>query len=519
MAKKFACDTSTIVRTEPGLLQGFLLDGIYTFHGIKYADAERFRPPRPVAPWEGVKTALAYGYVAPLLTRDEPTNELLIPHRYWPMDENCQYLNIWTPVLDPRANMPVLVWLHGGGYSAGSSIEQVAYEGDNMSRYGNCVTVTLNHRLNILGYLDLSPFGAKYKYSGNAGHADIVAALCWIRKNIANFGGDPDNVTVFGQSGGGGKVSCLLQTPAADGLFHRGIIQSGVSAPLLPDADHGERGDGTAIVNALLRALGFPENDPEPLETVPYARLAAAYTQVAPAIAKDGGYVGCSPLADDYYLGNPMIRGFTDHAKTVPVLIGTVMCEFMAFSHEAPSGDGEETVMAKLRAIFGSDTRIAVDLYRRAFPGKKLAYLPMLDMFFRRSTREYAMKKAAVSSAPVYSYMFTYEFPYGNGKPAWHCSEIPFVFHNAERVAVCGDPGVTETLQDNIFSAWMRFARSGDPNHPGIPHWTPTTAREEHCMLMDREFSLRTNFDHALMELLAKKMSMDSPFDDIKVEH
>ena len=245
MARNFMCTkTDPVVETKAGKLRGFQLDGTYAFHGVKYADAKRFHQPTPVEPWEGIKNALAYGYVCPMLQQDQPSNELMVPHRYWPLDENCQYLNIWTQHLDPNAKKPVLVWLHGGGFAAGSSIEHIAYEGENMSKYGDVVVISLNHRLNILGYLDLSPFGEEYKNSGNAGNADMVAALQWIHENIANFGGDPENVTLFGQSGGGAKVTTLLQTPAADGLFHKGIVMSGVLGRLAdwrPSRTHSSR--------------------------------------------------------------------------------------------------------------------------------------------------------------------------------------------------------------------------------------------------------------------------------------
>ena len=177
--------TDPVVETKAGKLRGFQLDGTYAFHGVKYADAKRFHQPTPVEPWEGIKNALAYGYVCPMLQQDQPSNELMVPHRYWPLDENCQYLNIWTQHLDPNAKKPVLVWLHGGGFAAGSSIEHIAYEGENMSKYGDVVVISLNHRLNILGYLDLSPFGEEYKNSGNAGNADMVAALQWIHENLS----------------------------------------------------------------------------------------------------------------------------------------------------------------------------------------------------------------------------------------------------------------------------------------------------------------------------------------------
>ena len=219
MGDCFYCSKAEpVVQTKAGKIRGFKMNSTYTFHGIKYADADRFQMPREVKPWKGIKNALAYGYVCPMLMQDHPLMEVMIPHRYWPMDENCQYLNIWTQSLDPEAKKPVMVWLHGGGFFAGSSIEQVAYEGDHLSEYGDVVVVSLNHRLNILGYLDLSAYGEKYYNSANVGNADMVAALHWIQDNIAGFGGDPGNVTLFGQSGGGMKVYSLMNTPAAEGL-------------------------------------------------------------------------------------------------------------------------------------------------------------------------------------------------------------------------------------------------------------------------------------------------------------
>ena len=226
MERVFRSDETTVVETVKGKIKGFFCDDLYIFKGIPYAKAERFRKPEPADPWEGELDATSFGYVCPLLSQEPPSGELLVPHRYWLMDERCQNLNIWTPGLDGRKR-PVLVWLHGGGFESGSAIEHLAYEGENMSRYGDAVVVSVNHRLNLLGYLDLSSLGEAFADSGNCGGDDIIAALCWVRDNIAAFGGDPDNVTLFGQSGGGAKITTLLQTPAADGLYHKGIPASG----------------------------------------------------------------------------------------------------------------------------------------------------------------------------------------------------------------------------------------------------------------------------------------------------
>ena len=288
MVKEFRYDDVPVLETTGGKLKGYFYDGEYIFKGIPYADADRFQMPRQ-AKWEGIKDACSYGFVCPLMEKDTPSAELMVPHRYWPQDEHCQNLNIWTKALGSERKMPVVVWLHGGGYWAGSSIEQVAYDGFNMCMNGDVVVVSINHRLNILGYLDLSPFGEKYKNSGNAGHADMVAALKWIHENIALFGGDPENVTIFGQSGGGMKVADLMQIADADGLFHKGLIMSGVGdEKVLPSC----KGDGRAIVTEILKELSIPEEQVEKLETIPYYELVKAYAKVSPAIAKEGGYIG-----------------------------------------------------------------------------------------------------------------------------------------------------------------------------------------------------------------------------------
>ncbi|MDE6319663.1 MAG: carboxylesterase family protein, partial [Lachnospiraceae bacterium] len=226
MEKKFVYDEDTaIVETENGKVRSYFFDDMYIFKGIPYAKAKRFHAPEKVERWEGVLQTASYGYVCPLMEMPKPEGELLVPHRYWVMSEECQNLNVWTPGLDD-GKRPVMVWLHGGGFYAGSSIEQVAYEGENMCKLGQVVVVSVNHRLNLLGYLDLSPFGKEYTNSGNAGTADIVAALQWIHDNIERFGGDPENVIVFGQSGGGAKVTTLLHTPSADGLYAKGVNMS-----------------------------------------------------------------------------------------------------------------------------------------------------------------------------------------------------------------------------------------------------------------------------------------------------
>ena len=497
MLKQFAYDNVPPVRTEAGLLHGFMLDNMYIFRGVPYAEAKRFQMPTPVTPWQGVRDACSYGYVCPLLAQDRPSMELMVPHRYWPMDENCQNLNIWTDSLDTSAKKPVMVWLHGGGFTAGSSIEQIAYDGFNMCREGGVVVVSLNHRLNVLGYLDVSPFGEKYANSANAGHADMVAALRWIRDNIAAFGGDADNVTLFGQSGGGMKISGLMNIPAADGLFHRAIVMSGVSdGKLMPEP----KGDGRMIVSAIMQELGV--EDVQALETVPYAQLAAAYNKVFMPIAMQGGYTGGAPLKNDFYLGEPLLHGFTEHAKTIPLMVGSTMGEFafkpVLFDKHTKS---ETEIMDILRADFGAATEKAVALFQKAYPQKHLLDLPVVDRIFRSPSKALARLHAAGGKAPTYLYNFTYNFPMQWDKPAWHCADIPFFFHNIELVEVCGTPGVCEDLQEKLFGAVMAFAKTANPNHPKLPEWPVVTNDCEPTMCFDIDCTVGVNYDDALLAL------------------
>lgn len=482
-----------LVRTAAGLVHGYHWNGLDIFKGIPYAQARRFHAPEPAKPWKGVLDATNYGYVCPLMEMPKPQGELLTPHRYWVMDENCQNLNVWTPGCD-LARRPVLVWLHGGGYVAGSSIEQIAYEGENMAKLGDCVVVSINHRLNVLGYLDLSAFGEEYANSGNAGGDDIVMALRWVRDNIAAFGGDPDNVTVFGQSGGGAKVITLLQTPAADGLFHRGIVMSGVIDGLLADSV----GTGEACGRALLEELGL--STVQELEAVPYAQLAAAYLKVQPALAKAGKNVGGIPHANEFYLGDPLKHGFRKESLHVPLLVGTVFAEFAGFfgpkDGDAPQG------IAAVKGAFGDAADDLLALFAKAYPQRDPVDLLSMDCLFRAPSSRLIRARAA-AGGKVYSYLFDQDFEAFGRRVPWHCADIPFFFHNVDLVPVANIPGVSEQLQEQIFGMVMAFARTGDPAHAGIPAWPASTEQDEATMIFSAQTHLVHNHDQALMQAAA----------------
>lgn len=509
MEKIFQYDNVPAVQTKAGKLKGYQFDGTYIFKGIPYAQAKRFGQPTEVTPWEGVKDATSYGFVCPLLSQDTPSAELMVPHRYWPQSENCQNLNIWTTTLDNNARKPVMVWLHGGGYTAGSAIEQEAYDGFNMCVNGDAVVVTINHRLNILGFLDLSPYGERYRNSANAGLADLVAALRWIKENIKEFGGNPDNVTLFGQSGGGMKVTGLMQIPEADGLFHKAIVMSGVSdGRLMPSLP----GDGTVIVRALLDELKLTEHDIEKLETIPYYELAQAYNKVSTAVAQQGIYMGGMPMANEFYMGEPLLTGFTEHAKTIPLMVGSVFGEFSflppAFCKETLTDKQADDILVKQ---YGEHAQKVKELFLEAYPDKNPVDLLSLDRIFRLPSKALAKLHAEGKKASSYLYLFALDFPYQDGKPAWHCSDIPFVFHNTDKVEICNIPGVTDKLEQQIFKSVMQFARSGDPNYNESINWKSVTPEDEPTMIFDRKCEVRHNFDDKLLALLEEILPPFNP--------
>lgn len=490
----FICNKDqTVAQTKYGKVRGYCLDGNYAFQGIRYARAKRFQMPEEPDSWDGIKDALSYGYVCRLLKQPELFDEVKIKRQFWLENEDCQYLNIWTPALEKGAKKPVMVWLHGGGFDSGSSIEQTVYDGENLSRFGDVVVVSLNHRLNILGYLDLSELGEEYWNTGNLGNADIVAALRWIQDNIEGFGGDPGNVTLFGQSGGGMKVWSLMQTPEANHLFHKGIIQSGVAVDIFdsnPEANH-------AIIKALKqRNLA----DGKVLEAMPYEQLAAIYREIEERLAREGYLVTRGPLENEYYLGNPLKKGFCGRALEIPVMIGSVFGEF-DLSPETPHKRGykEGEIRSILEKRYGARTQRLETLFREVYPEKHRLDLLALDSHIRYEDIRFVRERCKYAAGKTYSYLLNYEFALDDGIPAWHCAELPFVFHNADKVPVYRASEAEKRLEEQMFRAWVSFARDGKPEIPGI-EWPECTRGMEHILIFDKKCEVRTNFDHELIQ-------------------
>ncbi|MCM1424361.1 MAG: carboxylesterase family protein [bacterium] len=504
MAKKFIYDEDTaLVETGSGKVRGYFYDGAFLFKGIPYAKAKRFHAPEPVEPWKEVLQATSYGYVCPLMELPKPDGELLVPHRYWVMNENCQNLNVWTPALDD-GKRPVMVWFHGGGYTEGSSIEQIAYEGGNMCKFGQVVVVSVNHRLNILGYCDLSAFGEEYINSGNAGTDDLIAALKWVRDNIERFGGDPENVTIFGQSGGGAKVTALLQSPAADGLYARGINMSGViGEDILADG----QGSGEKLGLALMEELGV--SDVRSLETVPYEKLAAAYLKVTPALAQEGEYIGCAPYVNDFYKGDPLKHGFRKETAHVPLMAGSVFGEFNSFAptpYQRARLTREEGIRVVEKEVGTEASKELVELFQKTYPKRNPVDLLTMDFVFRKPLIDYVRERSQCGGN-VWSYLFDLDMNFDGGRTPWHCADIPYFFHNTQFTPYTQEEGVTERIEKLIFDSVMAFAKTGSPENPETAGWKASTPETEAVLVIGKETTVRENFDHELIPVLEKCMA------------
>ncbi len=501
--QEFICSNEApIVSVKQGRLKGYYFQGVYRFFGVPYARSRRFEMPQEPRPWEGIRNANAYGYICPVLSSPAPSDEISVPHRFWPENEHCQNLNVYTSALDDKKR-PVLVWLHGGGFSAGSAIEQIAYDGDSLAKNDDVVVVTVNHRLNAFGFLDVSAFGEKFKYSGTVGMADLVAALQWVHDNIAVFGGDPENVTIFGQSGGGHKVWALGQIPAADGLFHKGIIMSGVSADTTnaPGLVSGEE-----FTKKVMEIAGV--TDIEGLQKLNYQLYIMAVNRASDYFRKEGRHYAWEPVANGYFVGNPFSVGFREHFLTIPTIVGTCASD-IALPETTPGRMqlSEEEQIGKLAEFFGDEekARTMAELYKKAYPGRPVIFAKCMDMVFTKDSDRFVREKSE-GTAPVWRYQFGPVFNIEDGKSAWHCSDIGFAFHNSEILPYCYSISYRERLEREFCGAVLSFARTGDPNHADLPEWKPSTKDDVYTMFFDEKTEARVNFDNEALAYFLENM-------------
>lgn len=438
-----------LVVTTAGKVQGTLNDGVYTYLGVPYAHAtERFVPAQAVEPWEGVFQADTYGNISPQGAM------FGMPGQAQPgTDNNCQNLN-------------------------------QGYQGGNLSRSGDVVVVTVNHRLNLFGHLNLSAYGEKYERSANVGITDIVAALEWIQDNIAAFGGDPDNVTVFGQSGGGAKVLALMTSPYAQGLFHKGIVQSGAIETVGVNFTSQEA--STRLTENFLSILNISEDNIETLQTISEDELQSAGTQALqmtadefqiPAALGEGYSMEWEPVVDgDFLPSHPVTEeSFASAGADIPLLIGSNLNEWNFF----PAQEQGEQVSQEL-----------TDAVRAAYPGKTELTAGQVDTLIRLPMLKIMSHKADQNGAPVYAYLFTYGM-------SFHGAEIPYVFRNTE------DTLEEQAMADQLSQVWVSFARTGIPGGDGIPAWEPYTRESGATMLLDTQAELVYHHDRELMNLMA----------------
>ena len=497
-----------VVQTKYGKVRGTLTDDVFIFRGIDYAKARRFRLPEEPDCWEGTKPAVAYGPVPDELSTRIPADAFTVPHYWYPQSEHCQNLNIWTPCIEADKKLPVMVWIHGGGQEHGSAVEIMAYDGEELAKWGDVVVVSVNHRLNALGYLDLSAYGEEYRYSGYAGMMDLVQSLRWIQDNIEGFGGDSDNVMLFGQSGGGFKILQLMQMPAADGLYHKVAIHSGTGRDTFFTPKKSQQ-TGTDIAEYL----GLTKENIGDIERLPFYKLAKAVNHAYDLFReREGERLQWTPPVDyNLYFGNPQMEGilFREESRHIPMLAGSVLGEFnTSAGQNSEDGDintwSRELIWNKLREQYGELAEPIVEAFQNAYPDKSEAHALYVDVFMRRPHLNLCRLRTEQACGPTYNWMLSLTMPCYGGTAPWHNADEAYVFHHAEYFESQYIPGVSERLQDQMAGAWVAFARTGNPNHEGIPVWRPAGRGLIPTIIFDRHTEVRMNYDERLVELVAQ---------------
>jgi para-nitrobenzyl esterase len=488
-----------IAETEFGKVRGVDVEGIKIFKGIPYgastAGKNRFMPPGDPARWVAVRDALEFGPSAP---QSDPgvrrtTSDLAVAAAGLPPEgEDCLVLNVWTPALNDGRKRPVMLWCHGGGFSTGSG-SSPGTDGTNLSRRGDVVVVTINHRLNVLGFTYLADLaGAGFAQSGDVGMLDIVHALKWVRENIAQFGGDAGNVTVFGQSGGGRKVGTLLAMPSAKGLFHRAIIESGATIKLV------ERDQANRVAGELLSMLGLNKSQVRELQNLPIEKVMGAYFTVVRSMNVDQMTMGFSPTVDGKAVPrHPFHPTASDVSAGVPVMLGSTRTELTSSADAAAFSLSEEAMRERVRNLFPDHATHIIETYRTANPGaapSDLYFLIASDNRYGAPVMKIAERRAALGKGPVYLYYFCWESPIDGGRlKSPHTIEIPFAFDNVKSSRLTSSSPDAPALADKVSDAWIAFARKGDPNTPKLPRWPAFNQQDRPTMVFNNESKVQND--------------------------
>ena len=483
-----------IVATKYGKVRGATIAGVHSFKGIHYganpAGVARFQPPSEPKPWTEIASAQNFGDMAPQILSSATGSDIRIAMGdiFGPgkVSENCLVLNVWTPSLEHRRR-PVMVWLHGGGYTGGSD-GSPTYDGTNLAHKQGVVVVGINHRLNVFGYLYLGGISKKYAESGNVGMLDCVLALEWIRDNISSFGGDPENVTIFGESGGGGKVSVLLAMPPAKDLFHKAIVESGSTLRVsTPD-------EADAAARKYLAQLKIPPNRVDDLQKVPMQdMLDALKSMTGPNSIRLG------PVVDGLSLPRqPFDPDAPAQSANIPMLIGTNGTEsslLLGMGDASLFTLDDATMRAKLKTYLHLTDDAKVDeliaVYKKDRPGASpsdLYFAITTDRMMRMNAITQAERKVAQASAPAYMYIFNWRTPILDGKlRSPHGIELAFVFDNTDKTAsLNGSAPDVAALAAKVSAAWAAFARTGNPSTPSLP-WPAYDTQSRATMVFNDE--------------------------------